>query len=121
MSMLEFEFVIGSSTILSLDHIDVRARKEWMVYFKQAREYILLEKKNRILALPRWIAGNHIFYFGKTCLFQDGGGDDKQMMKSVWKDWKKIKNRTIDETFWETARFRMGNRLHDVQQRPTTT
>ena len=44
-SMLEFEFVIGSSTILSLDHIDVRARKERMVYFKQAREFILLEKK----------------------------------------------------------------------------
>ena len=49
--MLEFEFVLGSSTILSLDHTDVRARKERMVYFKQA--------------LPRWIAGNHTFYFGR--------------------------------------------------------
>ena len=83
MSVLEFEFVLNSSTILSLDHTDVRARKERMVYFKQAREFILLAKKNRIQALPRWIAGNHTFYFGKTCLFQDGGGDDKQITKNV--------------------------------------
>ena len=45
MSILEFEFVLGSSTILSLDHTDVKARRERMVYFKQAREFKLLAKK----------------------------------------------------------------------------
>ena len=48
MGLLEFEFVLGSSTILSLD---VRARREKMVYFKQAREFKLLAKKNRIRAI----------------------------------------------------------------------
>ena len=45
--MLEFEFVLGSCTILSLDHTDVRAKRERMVYFKQAREFILLAKKKK--------------------------------------------------------------------------
>ena len=41
-----------------------------------------MQKKNKIQALPRWIAGNHTFYFGKTCLFQDGGEEDKQNNKT---------------------------------------
>ena len=45
MHLLEFEFVSSSSTILSLDHTDVRTRKERMVYFKQAREFIFLAKQ----------------------------------------------------------------------------
>ena len=43
--LLEFEFVLSSSTILSLNHTDERARKERMIYFKQAREFKLLAKK----------------------------------------------------------------------------
>ena len=45
------------------------------------------QKQNQ--ALPRWIAGNHTFYFGKTCLFQDGGGDDKQNSKT----WEKVEKK----------------------------
>ena len=70
---------LRSSAILSLD-LKLAHRcenqKESGIFLASTRIYMNAKKK--ILALPRWIAGNHTFYFGKTCLFQDGRGDDKK-------------------------------------------
>ena len=94
-------FVLRCSAILSLDlkltHQCETQKKE--SYFWQARDifgkhdifgmflaeifYLWMQKTNKIQALPRWIAGNHTFYFGKTCLFQDGRGDDKKVTENV--------------------------------------
>ena len=52
-------------------------------------------KKYKIQAWPRWIAGNHTFYFRKTWLFLDGGGDDKKITENVCKDREKDKKITL--------------------------
>ena len=91
-----------------------------MVYFKQAREFIFLAKQTEFKHC-------HVGLLEITPSISEKPACSRteeminKITKNVGKDWKKIKNRTIDETCRETARFRMGNRLHDVQERPTST
>ena len=57
--------------------------EERMAYFKQAREFIFLAKKKQNTSIATLNCWKSHLLFRKTCLFQDGGGDDKQITENV--------------------------------------